>query len=241
MLGSDPLEEPTWLLRSAVDPSSEEQPNTELVGMSPDASIVYLAYEGRLLLRTRRARVGSLRVPERDAERGRRATRRQRTGERRDASLDTTTGEGKRPGENNPASFDNQLSEDGKRVLFVSSGELYVHEIEADGSEHSVLVSASQLPGHVGEAAPDGVALFENLTKNAESSTTKSAPTYAYAWPDGSHVFFQSSDRLTSMAPGGTESKVYDFDVDSGALEYLPGVTLGGSSRPRIPAHRSRS
>jgi hypothetical protein len=33
---------------------------------------------------------------------------------------------------------------------------------------------------------------------------------------------------LTDEAPVGSEAKVYDFDVDTSSLEYLPGVTLGG-------------
>jgi hypothetical protein len=67
---------------------------------------------------------------------------------------------------------------------------------------------------------------FENLTKDAKNG--KSAPTYAYASPNGSHVFFQSEDQLTTAAPAGPEVKVYDFDVDTHALEYLPDVALGG-------------
>jgi hypothetical protein len=230
LLGSNPLEEPTWLLRTAVREPLEEQPNTELVGMSPDASVVYIAYEGRLL-------------PQ-DASRSGWGLYEYRNGVLSEAGVlpdgsvpasgamppaTTTSAEGRRAGENNPASFDNQLSEDGTRVLFVSSGELYVHKTEHDGSGQSVLVSTSQLPGHVGEAAPGGVTLFENLTRNAaKNGNEKSAPTYAYASSDGSHVFFQSTDQLTSQAPGGAELKVYDFDVDTGSLEYLPGVALGG-------------
>jgi hypothetical protein len=234
LLGANPLEEPTWLLRDVAGPSLENQfPNTEIVGMTPDASVVYIAYEGRLLPQdASRSGWGLYEYREGTLS---------EVGVLPDGSVPasgaqpvaTATSEGgqlgHRQGENNPASQDNQLSQDGKRLFFVASGELYVHEIEADGSERNVLVSASQLPGHAGEAAPDGVALFENLTKNAhENGTTKSAPTYAYASPDGSHVFFQSEDRLTSQAPSGTELKVYDFDVDAGSLEYLPGVALGG-------------
>jgi hypothetical protein len=231
LLGSNPLEEPTWLLRDGTNSSPEEQTENELVGMSPNASVVYIAYEGRLL-------------PQ-DASRTGWGLYEYRKGTLSEAGVlpdgsvpasgampvasANAVHEKYRAGENNPASQDNQVSEDGMRVFFVSSGELYVHEIEPDGSGLSVLVSASQLPGHVGEDAPDGVALFENPTKNAEDNgTVKSAPTYAYSSPDGSHVFFQSADRLTSQAPGGSELKVYDFDVDTASLEYLSGVTLGG-------------
>jgi hypothetical protein len=231
LLGSNPLEEPAWLLRGATKASLEEPKENELVGMSPDAGIVYIAYDGRLL-------------PQ-DASRSGWGLYEYRDGVLSEAGLLPDGGvpaSGALPvatstagaehsygiGQNNPASLDNQVSEDGMRVFFVSSGELYVHQIEADESERSVLVSASQLPGHVGEAAPDGATLFANLTKNSGPLVKNSAPTYAYASPDGSHAFFQSEDQLTSGAPGGAGSKVYDFDVDTGSLEYLPGVTLGG-------------
>lgn len=242
LMGSAPLAEPTWLLREATAPSLEEQVGTELVGMTPDASVVYIAYEGRLL-------------PS-DASRSGWGLYEYRNGKLSEVGVlpdGSVPASGAQPaataaaapetpyvrnivGENNPASLDNQLSEDGTRLFFVSSGELYVHELGADGSERSVLVSASQLAGHVGEPAPDGVLLFENRTRKGiagepEEAREKSAPsnpTYAYASPDGSHVFFQSADQLTSAAPNGTEAKVYDFGVDTGSLEYLPNVTLGG-------------
>jgi hypothetical protein len=238
LLGSEPLAEPTWLLRDAISPGpflGEEFPGTELVGMSPDASVVYIADEGRLL-------------PQ-DASRSGWGLYEYRNGTLSEAGVlpdGNVPPSGSLPaatpgsthsvfhshneGENNPASLDNQLSENGMRVFFVSSGELYVHKIEPDGAEHSVLVSASQVPGHVGEAAPDGAALFKNFAKNSliEHPSEESAPTYAYASPDGSHVFFQSIDPLTSMAPDGSELKVYDFDVDTGSLEYLPHIALGG-------------
>ncbi len=230
LLGSNPLEEPTWLLRGALHAPLEEELPTEIVGMAPDASVVYIAYEGRLL-------------PE-DASRSGWGLYEYRNGTLSEAGVlpdgsvpasgalppATATREKTRhDGENTAGAFDNPVSEDGMRVFFFSAGELYVHKIEAGGSERSVLVSASQLPGHVGEAAPDGAVLFENPTKNsANHSRETSNPTYAYASSDGSHIFFQSRDQLTSRAPSGTELKVYDFDVDTGLLEYLPGVVLGG-------------
>ncbi len=232
LLGSDPLGEPTWLLKSVAGPSLEAQfPNSELVGMTPDASVIYFAYEAHLL-------------PE-DASRSGWGLYEYRNGVLSEAGVlpdgsvptsgampfatDDPTTEAYRQGENNPASLDNQVSEDGERVFFVSSGELYVHKMESDGSQRSVLVSASQIPGHDGEVAPDGVVQFENPTKNAANNgKVESAPTYAYASPDGSHVFFQSTDQLTSAAPSGTELKVYEFNVEAGSLEYLPDVTLGG-------------
>jgi hypothetical protein len=230
LMGSNPFQEPTWLFEGSSSQALSEQPYNELVGMSPDASVVYVVYEGRLL-------------PQ-DVSRSGAGLYEWRNGVLSEAGVlpdGSVPATGSSPpsasvsvpfarlGENNPASFDNEVSEDGLRALFVSAGELYVHEIEGDGGERSVLVSASQLAGHVGEAAPDGVALFENLAKNAgEHQKAESAPTYAYASPDGSHIFFQSIDQLTTQAPAGSEPKVYGFDVDTGGLEYLPDVALGG-------------
>jgi hypothetical protein len=42
-----------------------------------------------------------------------------------------------------------------------------------------------------------------------------------FASPDGSHAFFQSTDRLTEAAPEDSALKTYDFDVDTGTSEYL--------------------
>lgn len=239
LLGSDPLAAPTWLLRSAVGSfeSAEGRTQRELVGMTPDASVIYIAYQAKLLAQ--------------DASRsGWGVYEYHQDGSLTEATVlpnGSVPPTGGQPaatttsveydyfaGENNPASFDNQLSEDGKRLFFVAGGELYVHEILPDGSERSILVSASRVPGHIGEQAASGVSLFANLTRKPRGvagtveNVVQSAPTYAYASPDGSHVFFQSIDQLTGDAPSGSEEKVYDFDVDSEALEYLPGVTLGG-------------
>lgn len=230
LLGSDPLQAPTWLFNGLSSQSLSEQPSSQLVGMSPDANIVYVDYEGRLLPQDS-SRSGPGLYEWRNGVLS-------EAGVLPDGSVPVAGAmtpaaavplPSVRPGENNPAAFDNQVSEDGLRVFFVSSGELYVHETGGDGSERSVLVSGSQLPGHTGEAALDGVGLFENLAKNAgEGGRAKSVPTYAYASPDGSHVLFQSVDQLTSQAPSSNELKVYDYDVDTGDLEYLPDVVLGG-------------
>lgn len=233
LLGAEPLAEPAWLLRDAIQntPSTGEFPGTQLLGMSPDASIVYIADEARLL-------------PE-DSSRSGWGLYEYRNGVLSEAGVlpdgsvpasgalplstnPTPRIQGAGPGLGDPASLDNGVSEDGKRVFYRSSGEIYVHKIEPDGSERTTLVSASQLPGHAGEAAPDGAVPFENLTKQSGAEGLGPEPTYAYASPDGTHVFFQSVDQLTEAAPTGGGPKVYDFNVDVGSLEYLPAVTLGG-------------
>ncbi len=226
LTGPDPFEQPTWLLREG---SGGVQSRVQLAGMSPDASVIYIAYEGKLL--------------EQDSSRSGWGVYEYRNGKLGEAGLlpdGSMPPTGAQPAaaaslsgqvdSNNPASLDNQVSEDGMRLFFVAGGELYVHIIASDGSERSVLVSGSQMPGHVGEPAPAGVHLFENLTKNINryEGILHSAPTYAYASPDGSQVFFESEDQLTIGAPSGSGQKVYVYDVDTGSLEYLSGVELGG-------------
>ncbi len=126
--------------------------------------------------------------------------------------------------------LDNEVSSDGSRAFFMSpdpsaataadTPELYVREKQPDGAARTVLVSQSQLPGHAGEPAPDGLVRVENTPTQ---SLLRSA-TYVYASPDGSQAFFESTDQLTSMAPADSSVKEYDFDVDTGMLTYLPGV-----------------
>ncbi len=135
--------------------------------------------------------------------------------------------------------LDNEVSSDGSRAFFMSpdpnastvtnakvcetegpcttaTPELYVRERQPDGSTRTVLVSQSQLEGHVGEPAPDGLVRFRNSTVSG---------TYVYASPDGSQAFFESADRLTSAAPSDNSVKEYDYDVETGTLTYLPGVS----------------
>lgn len=140
--------------------------------------------------------------------------------------------------------MDNQVSRDGTRTLFVSpdpgastvtNGErcsseppctseppqLYLRERGPAGGHVSVLVSRSQLPGHEGQAAPDGVVRVPFASATARASSPGG---YAYGSPDGSQAFFASTDRLTADAPEGSEVKEYDFDAASGAVTYLPGL-----------------
>lgn len=160
-----------------------------------------------------------------------------------DVAGDERAGGGAQFGTWQARGFDNVVSLDGSRAFFVSPDpvastvtdlgrcgeeghctteppELYVRETNAKGEKQSVLVSQSQLPGHVGAPAPDGAV-------SVEDAPIIGAPvdsTYAYASPDGSHVFFASTDRLTEAAPEDATVKEYDFDVDTGTLAYLPGV-----------------
>jgi hypothetical protein len=145
-----------------------------------------------------------------------------------------------------PETFDNEVSEDGSRAFFVSpdptasevtnpseckneppctseAPQLYLREPGAGGGKVSKLISASQMPGHMGEAAPDGVIGMPNT--GIRSSNGRHGITDAYASPDGSRVFFASADQLTAAAPSNSEVKIYEYQVESGSLTYMPGVT----------------
>jgi len=140
--------------------------------------------------------------------------------------------------------LDNEVSADGSRAFFISpdpvastvtdptgcktSGdctsappELYVRETQPDDSTRTVLVSRSELPGHEGESAPSGVVKVWNAPVNNGEHV---GATYVYASTDGSQAFFESTDQLTDDAPNDGSAKKYDFDVQSGAVTYLPGV-----------------
>jgi hypothetical protein len=144
--------------------------------------------------------------------------------------------------------LDNEVSEDGSRAFFVSpdplsstltdpSGcntypgrctseppELYLREAHSDGSHTVELVSRSELAGSDGQPAPHGASEVPNAPNNGNFGK---AYTFVFASPDGSQAFFTSTDRLTQAAPGDETVKEYDFDVSTGTLTYLPGVTGG--------------
>lgn len=149
---------------------------------------------------------------------------------------------------------DNVVSDEGRRVLFVSpdpqastvsdpSGcakeptnctseppELYLREVDSGGGVSVRLVSGSQVPDSEGSPATGGVASIHNLTYSGKENVgsgignERSGTTYAWGSPDGSQAFFASVDRLTSAAPENGLLKEYDYDADSGVLTYLPGV-----------------
>ncbi len=135
--------------------------------------------------------------------------------------------------------FDDWTSNDGSRALFVSPDpiasivsnpepcgkkppcaseppQLYVREALAGGGHKVTLVSHSMLPGEEGDPAPDGPVSVSN--------PSGSGATYAFGTPDGSRVFFASTDRLTEAAPADGEVKEYEFETGTDDLTYLPGV-----------------
>lgn len=146
-----------------------------------------------------------------------------------------------------PEEFDNQVSADGTRAFFVSpdpdSGvtpegagiedppELYVRE---DG-RRTLLVSRDALAEDRPAPGPRGDSVV-GVENSDECSAYGRCEAYAYASPDGSRVFFESMDKLADSAsgqePAGIGPWVYEFDVDTETLRYLPGVTdeAGGTS-----------
>jgi hypothetical protein len=237
LAGPDPFVEPEWIARSQIagPPEGAEAKGYSamyLAGGSPDLSTMYFFYEGTLLpgashLYEYRGGVlsdaGTL--PGEEASPSPAAPAAQPLVERLEFR-----------GFTSPAGFDNEVSSDGSRLFFTRENgagtlELYARVSARDGSHRTFIVSQSQMPGHEGEPALDGalaVPSTEWITTepNDEGAAGKEAPpSYVFASPDGSHAFFQSVDRLTPEAPEGVTPKAYDFDLDSGSLEYLPGVT----------------
>jgi hypothetical protein len=230
LAGSDPFTPATWMTPSGKC-EKIDSPNSETgvpAGGSPDFSTVYFSYRGRLL-------------PE-DSVRSSESWGfyEESEGTVREAGVlpnDTLDPLGAVPAVSLYGLVGNQVSADGSRAFFVSpnpeactqSGgcasdppELYVRE---DGT-HSVLVSRDTLLPEVEglpAAAPHGTVSL-NKIKLGVTGEEYGEP-YILASVDGSQVFFQSKDRLTGEAPENTLVKTYDFDVNTGGLTYLPGVT----------------
>jgi hypothetical protein len=236
LAGSDPFSEPQWIARPQVaGPPSGLESNgtfTELfiAGGSPDLKTLYFFYEGALLPGASRLyeyRNGVLSdagvLPGEEASPSWAAPAAQPLVERHEFRGFTA-----------PAGFDNEVSGDGSRLFFTredgaGTPELYVRITTPEGAHRTLLVSQSQVPGHRGEAAPSGPLAMASTepeyTGGNEAAGQASPPSSAFASPDGSHVFFQSTDRLTAAAPEDATAKTYDFDVDTESLEYLPSVT----------------
>jgi hypothetical protein len=135
----------------------------------------------------------------------------------------------------------NQVSADGLRLFFVSPDpdscgrgnncasdppELYVRE----NGEKTVLVSRDTLAPELGglpAAAPAGVSEMPN-PRRGRYEAGEPVGSDVFAAPNGSQAFFQSEDKLTcdpECPPENTNPKIYDFDVETGSLTYLPGVS----------------
>jgi hypothetical protein len=252
LTGPNPFVAATWLEKPEIEDSIENCQaylnSGAPVGGTPDFSTVYFTYPGTLLPEdaSRAPHAHSNGIFEEWAAWGFYENREgvlHEAGVLPDGGLDpfgavpAASGHGK-------ALAGNEVSENGSRAFFVSPDpasciggeadgennctvdppELYVRE---DG-EKTLLVSKDTLLPEVGglpTSAPGGVSRMPNSTYNSGPQRDGS---YVFASPDGSRAFFQSEDKLTPGAPegppGNTSPKTYDFDVETGALTYLPGV-----------------
>jgi hypothetical protein len=139
----------------------------------------------------------------------------------------------------------NEVSEDGRRAFFVSPApgtnypavdvpQLYVRETAADGTQSTVLVSRDTLLPSVNglpAAAPHGPLPFTSANTNPQNFPVSNV----WATPDGSRAFFLSADQLTAEAPADNSGKLYEFNLDTNTLAYLPGATPP-TTDPKYPA-----
>jgi hypothetical protein len=254
LVGSDPFVEGTWLERPSaaladpVEGCGENGAAGVPVGGSPDFTTVYFAYAGTLLPEdaSRSAYAGGEAWGFYEYTGGVLAEAGVLPNGQVSpfGAVPAASGHGR-----NPAG--NQVSEDGTRAFFVSPDpdscteehngqnncaqdppELYVR---IDGRT-TLLVSKDTLLPEVGGlpvGAPDSIIRMPNPSSQYVTSLDGS---WVFASPDGSQAFFESRDALTEAAreaSPGNEPKTYDFDVDTGSLTYLPGVSgeILGSSR----------
>jgi hypothetical protein len=229
--GPDPMAAPTWLARPQI-PAPEYGYGLTPVGGAPDLSSVYFTYSQKLLP-GEESRIGWGFYEYRNGKLSPAGVLPDGTVPTGGAVPSAMTPTENFRRENTPDATANEVSIDGKRAFFVSPDpefvegagakiQLYVRKTEADESQNTLLVSGSQLSGHIGEAASDGAMPMGNPARNAENEASR--PTYSFASPDGSHVFFRSIDRLVSAAPNDTAPKTYDFNVETRELEYLPSL-----------------
>jgi len=147
---------------------------------------------------------------------------------------------GERSEKDTPDFFANQVSDDGSRAFFVSPDpqsshppgdpvELYVRE----GGERTVLVSRNTLEGDTpaaGYEGPEGgtTGVTPVHTPAVRSGGNGEQDSYVYALPDGSRAYFESKDKLATSATGGAPTGAgpwtYEFNLETNALTYLPGV-----------------
>jgi hypothetical protein len=262
LAGPDPLAEPQWISAPSIpDPSTpvggDEYPgNTTIAGPPSDNGTVYFAYAGTLVPQdASRAPYASTNgetntdVAEALYE-WTRSGGLQLAGVLPDGEADPfgsipanevsprTVSAG---AEVSPDNFDNEISSDGSRALFVSpdpffcspgghgcgsdTPELYVRETAADGRQNTELVSEDTLlPQADGQPAAAPTAPVRFGDPYDDGARGFSFAPFTYASPAGSHVFFQSTSQLTAAAPTDATVKIYDFDVEDKSLTYLPGV-----------------
>jgi hypothetical protein len=248
LAGSDPFVPASWLTQPVV-PHNTEDCNAQgvPVGGTPDFSTVYFTYAGTLLPEDATRLPHTRKIPNQE-ETEAWGFYEDSEGVLRDAGLlpnGTLDPFGAVPAASlhRVALMGNQVSANGSRAFFVSPDpascqenggenncavdppELYVRENGSSllVSRDTLLPEADGLP----VAAPHGAVPVNYAPIRPEEY--KPETPYVFASVDGSQAFFQSEDQLTAAAPegppGNTSVKTYDFDVNTGQLTYLPGVT----------------
>lgn len=250
LTGPDPFTAATWLAQPAVEHPVENCYPTAAgapAGGSPDFSTVYFTYPGTLLPEdsSRAPHAGTGEKVEAWGFYEDREGALREAGVLPDGKLDPY-GAVPAASAHGTNRVGNEVSADGSRAFFVSPDpasceqnggqndcatdppELYVRE---RGEKTLLLSEDTRLPEVEGlpAPAPSGVLAMRNPTdQNTHAAANEAKGSYVFASPDGSQAFFQSTDALTEaaeQASPGFESKTYDFDLDTGTLYYLPGVT----------------
>lgn len=137
-----------------------------------------------------------------------------------------------------PNSLDNEVSTDGSKAFFLSPDpahaaeagtptELYLREHTASGPR-SILVSRDELKGGAPAEGSGGEQAVTPVPTGWQNGVIEKH-SYLYASPDGSRAFFASSDRLakdpSGHEPEGSGPWMYEFNLASERVTYLPGVT----------------
>jgi len=237
LAGSDPFVAATWLSRpQAGSPSAFCDGTGSPVGGSPNLSTVYFTDSGALLP------ADASRAP----HQGLSGFYEYSEGALREAGVlpdGLPDAFGAAPAGDEFG--DNGVSADGRRAFFVSPQpesceqagghnncainppELYVRESGTKTllvSKDTLLPEADELPA----SAPSGVTAVNFVEAPGVDEIDLGFTPYVFASSDGSQAFFQSEDQLTADAPegppGNSSAKTYDFDVNTGALTYLPDV-----------------
>jgi hypothetical protein len=251
LAGSDPFVPATWLERPEIEEPIEicagSEEGVDPVGGTPDFSTVYFTFAGTLLPEDASRAPHVKPSPQQGQGVEAWGFYEDREGALREAGvlpdgeLDPFGAVPAASGTQRPREG-NEVSADGSRAFFVSPDpascepgghnncaadppELYVRE----NGDRTVLVSRDTLlPEASGLPAPAPGGVFA-MPRYHHHEVESSGFEYVFASPDGSQAFFQSEDQLTSDAPegppGNRSPKTYDFDVNTGALTYLPGVT----------------
>lgn len=103
----------------------------------------------------------------------------------------------------------NQVSRDGRRIVFIAD--------PAGGNNKHVYMRIDDEDG------------LRTIPVSRNSAGESVPGTFQFASPDGSKVWFKS---VSSLLPGAPASSIYELDVESGSITYVPDVrAIVGASR----------